>query len=85
MAKVIKTAGQTSQEIDSLVEEVVTEPTVVEETKVQEVVAEKEIPTIPDTEEVAFLKRIYRIQNDGCFGTHLNSEILDRINQLQSK
>ena len=40
---------------------------------------------IPDSEEVAFLKRILRIQNDGKFGTHLNEEIIGRIAYLQSK
>ena len=39
----------------------------------------------PDTEEVAFLKLLHRLQNDGGFGTHLNSTILDRIKELQSK
>lgn len=41
------------------------------------------VQAVPLLSEVDFLKRIYAIQNDGCFGTHLNKEILDRIEQLK--
>lgn len=41
--------------------------------------------TPEDSEEISFLKRIYRIQNDGGFGTHLNREIEERIKKLQGK
>ena len=38
-----------------------------------------------DTEEVAFLKQIHTVQNNGGFGKHLNEMINDRIKELQSK
>lgn len=36
-------------------------------------------------EQIEFLKRIYRIQNEGGFGVHLNAEILAQIDKLENK
>ena len=38
-----------------------------------------------ETDEIRFLRNLYRIQNDGAFGTHLNKEINDRIDFLKKK
>lgn len=45
----------------------------------------KKVKEKPDTDEVAFLKLLHRLQNDGKFGTHLNELIDNRIKQLTSK
>ena len=34
-------------------------------------------------QEVAFLEMLYRMQNDGGFGTHLNGILTERINKLK--
>jgi hypothetical protein len=39
----------------------------------------------PEMDEVKFLKKLYAIQNEGKFGTHLNQFINDRIAYLQNK
>jgi hypothetical protein len=63
--------------------DIVTNETVTETENEIVVTTESIVPN--DTEEVEFLKRIYRIQNDGGFGTHLNGEIEERIKKLQGK
>lgn len=37
----------------------------------------------PDTDEILFLRKILQIQEEGCFGRHLNTLINDRIKELK--
>lgn len=38
---------------------------------------------ISDTDEIVFLRRILQIQQEGCFGKHLDQLIYQRIKQLK--
>lgn len=66
-------------------------PSVPQEIKEVEPVVEKEVqktqdaPLSKESDEIAFLRNLYRVQNDGGFGIHLNSIINDRIEYLKSK
>lgn len=53
------------------------------EVPISEVVSEIPVWGIPPEEEIEFLKNILQIQSEGCFGTHLNGMINDRIKKLQ--
>lgn len=49
----------------------------------EQVLETPEVKEIKDTDEVSFLKLLYRVQNDGGFGRHLNEMIENRIKELQ--
>ncbi len=85
MAKQKVKLADEQENIETLViPEPVTETvTEVNEETVVDVLPSQEPPKIPDSEEVDFLKKILRIQNEGGFGTHLNKTILERIEQLK--
>lgn len=42
-----------------------------------------EVTSKADTPEILFLRKILQIQEEGCFGRHLNQLIYDRIKELQ--
>jgi hypothetical protein len=76
MAKAVRTTAAAE-----VIEEV--SAPVAPETVVEVVVSEP--VKVPEMDEVKFLKKLYAIQNEGKFGTHLNQFINDRIAYLQSK
>ena len=72
-----------------------TDTTTTEETDVVETVEEqpeKEYVYVPDvpaqmvteTAEILFLRKILKIQHEGCFGRHLDTIINDRIKELKA-
>lgn len=66
-------------------EEITEEPLASEpqEIKSEMLVEDKHIEK-GDSEEVLFLKKLYRVQNDGGFGIHLNQMINERIAEIES-
>jgi hypothetical protein len=67
-------------------EPILNEPTLSEDNVSEVVEAPVEaLKETKDTDEVAFLKRIYAIQNEGGFGRHLNDLLNERIKELKTK
>lgn len=43
-----------------------------------------QVKTEPETDEILFLRKILKIQSEGCFGRHLDKLINDKIKDLKA-
>jgi hypothetical protein len=74
-------AKKTTEETPVQIVDAPAEPAVIIETL--ESKPEPKAIEVKDSDEVSFLKLLYRVQNDGGFGKHLNELIENRIKELQ--